>query len=198
MSSQTQSDFLTLPPELIENIAKQIDRKRDLAAMRMTCKTLDKPAANELYKSVYLSPAQDVIDAWNSISKHDTICRIPRHAVIHTQSNIEDHDAFSDDGERDEIGKDFKSALSALSIYPNLDSIELGFTPECKGHDIEVWEEEPVDSIYQRVYMLKLICKAIVGREANPENRTVRRLKIKNLQNCPVRLSRPLSSSAVS
>jgi hypothetical protein len=186
MSSQSQADFLSLPPELIENIIRQVALKRDLAGMRMTCKTLDRPAANELFKFVYLSPSEEDVHAWNSISEHEIIRRIPRHAVIHTQSDIEDHGDSSGDRERDEIGQDFKSALSALSRYPNLDSVEIGFTPECKGRDIEYWEEEPAESIDQRVYMLKLVCKAIKDRAANEENKTIRRLTITNLQNCPV------------
>ena len=90
MALQTRSDFLTLPPELIENITRQVAHKQDLAGMRMACKTLDKPAANELFKFIYLSPAENVLDAWNSISKHETIRRAPRHAIIHTQSDVED------------------------------------------------------------------------------------------------------------
>jgi hypothetical protein len=186
MASQTQSDFLTLPPELIENIARQVAHKRDLAGMRMACKTLDKPAANELFKFAYLSPSEKDIDTWNSISAHDAIRRMTRQVIIHTQSDIEDHGAFSGDRERDEIGKEYKSALAALAKYPNLDSVEIGFTPECKGRDIEYWEEEPAEDITQRVYMLKLIFKAIQDRAAIEENKKIRKLTIINLQNCPI------------
>ncbi|KAF3033244.1 hypothetical protein E8E12_000671 [Didymella heteroderae] len=125
MSSRPDSDFLTLPPELIENITRQVAHKRDLAGMRTTCKTLNKPAANELFKFVYISPSEKDLGTWNSISEHDVIRRIPRHVVIYTQSDVEDHGAFSNDRERDEIGKDFKSALAALSRYPNLDSVSI-------------------------------------------------------------------------
>lgn len=187
MTSRPQSNFLSLPPELIENITKQVALKRDLAGLRMACKTLDKPVANELFKFVYLSPAEKDLGTWNSISEHDVIRRIARHVVVHTQADVEDHGGFfSGERERDEIGKNFKTALAALSRYPNLDSVEIGFTPECKGRDVEYWEEEPAEDIARRVYMLKLIFKAIKDRAADAKNKTIRKLTITNLQNCPI------------
>ncbi|KAI1525294.1 hypothetical protein PtrEW4_012125 [Pyrenophora tritici-repentis] len=69
------------------------------------------------------------MDSWNSISQDDVIRRIPCHAIIHTHSDIDDH-GYGSSREIYEVGEDFEGALTALSRFPNLDSVEIGFTPE--------------------------------------------------------------------
>lgn len=154
--------------------------------MRMACKTLDKPAAKELFKFVYISPSEKDVGTWNSISEHDVIRHIPRHAIIHTQPDVEDGSGWGGGREREEIGEDFDNAIAALSKYPNLDSVEISFTPECSGQEREYWKEDVAENPSQREDMLRLIFQAIKDRAANDKNRTIRKLTIKNLQNCPI------------
>lgn len=186
MSSRSQPEFLELPPELMENVTKQVTARRDLSSMRLACKMLNKPATKELFKSIYVSPEDDDISNWNSLSENDEIRLIPRQAIIYTHSEEEDEEEQDSDDEGEKSGPGFKKALAALSKFPNLDSLHITFSEECKGRDIEYWEEEPAECIVQREHTLKLIFQAIQRRAAEKESRTIRSLTIENLQNCPI------------
>lgn len=135
---------------------------------------------------MFVSPLEKHVSAWNSISQDDYIRQIPRHAVIHTQSNVMDHGMGAGDREEEEIGDEFKEALAALSRFPNLDSVEIGFTPECLGDGETNWFGNVVEDPSRRKEMLSLIFRAIQDRAADEENRTIRKLTITNLQNCPI------------
>jgi hypothetical protein len=82
-----------------------------------------------------------------------------------------------------EVGEDFEGALATLSMFPDLDSVEIGFTPECIGVDKAYYQEVAKD-ISQRAELLKLIFQAIKDRAADEKNRTIRKLTVINLQNC--------------
>lgn len=64
MSSQESSaatgepgrKLLNLAPEVVEHVIKQVNEKRDLSNVRLACKELDKHAAKELFKDVFVSP----------------------------------------------------------------------------------------------------------------------------------------------
>jgi len=184
MSSQPGSKLLGLAPEIVENVIKQVSDRRDLSNARLSCKTLDKYAAKELFKDVFVSPSEEHVSSWNSISQDDVIRRIPRHAIIHTQSDIDDH-GLGTSREGEEVGEGFEGALAAVSRFPNLDSVEIGFTPECVGQDQDHWQDVAED-ISQREEMLTLIFRSIKDRAADEKNRTIRKLTIINLQNCPI------------
>ncbi|KAF1922682.1 uncharacterized protein M421DRAFT_426609 [Didymella exigua CBS 183.55] len=187
MSSRPPAEFLTLPPELIEDVAKRISDRRSLSSMRMTCKALDQPASKELFKSVYISPAGEDVSTWNSISEHNVIRHIPRHVLIRTHSEEEDdRSSWNGDIEREETGSDLENAIAALSKFPNLESLQISFTEECKGRAKESWEDDPAESASQREDMLRLVFQAIKARAVDKENRTIRNLTLENLQNCPV------------
>jgi hypothetical protein len=199
MSQKTDSELLRLAPELVENVIKQVSDRRDLSKIRLTCKTLDKLAANELFKDVFVSPLAEHVTSWNSISQDDAVRQIPRHAIIHTQPDIElkglgdaveryegeegdeDYEGEEDD---DEYPK-FNNAIVALSKFPNLTSVEIAFTPECVGQDREYYQDVAED-VSQREGMLKRIFQAIKNRAADKKNRTIRKLTIVHLQNCPI------------
>jgi hypothetical protein len=175
----------SLPPELVENVMKQVSTKKDLANLRLVCKELCPYATKELFKDVFVSPLEEHISTWNSTSQNDYIRQIPRHAIIHTHPEIEDEDLY-DDGDDEGISEDFEAALDALSSFPNLDSIEIAFTCRCVGQDEEPWGPEVPETISQRKVLLKCIFRAIKDRASEEKNRTVRKLTIINLQNCPV------------
>jgi hypothetical protein len=177
--------LLDLAPELVENIVKQVSGKRDLSNVRLVCKELDKHAAKELFKDVFISPLKHHVSTWNSIRQDNYIRQLPRLAVIYTQPNIEET-YYGDDRELEDMGDDFEHAISALSSFPNLDSVEIGFTPECLGERDAIWFEEVVDTVSRRKHVLSLIFRAIKDRAAEEENRTIRKLTITNLQNCPI------------
>lgn len=190
MSPPPDSELLRLAPELVENVIKQVNDRRDLSKIRLTCKTLDKHAANELFRDVFISPSEDHVTSWNNISQNDVIRQIPRHAIIHTQPDIEDHglgvsrERYRVD-ENDEEHPSFDDAIAELSKFPNLTSLEIGFTPECIGRDHEYWQDVAED-VPQREEVLRRIFKAIKDRSTNNKNRTIRKLTIVNLQNCPL------------
>lgn len=192
MSSQDSADgkapapkLLSLAPEVVENVIKQVKDRRDLSNTRLVCKELDKHAAKELFKDVFVSPLEEHVNTWNSIIQDDNIRQIPRHAIIHTQSNIERND-FGGDREGEDISDEFEEALAALSRFPNLDSVEIGFTPECLGDRETSWYEDVVEDPSRRKEVLALIFRAIKDRAADDGNRTIRKLTITNLQNCPI------------
>jgi hypothetical protein len=192
MSSQDKTSkgpgpkLLSLAPEVVENVIKQVSNRRDLSNARLVCKELDKHATKELFKDVFVSPLEEHVSTWNSINQDDTIRQIPRHAIIHTQSNVEE-DSFRDNSDEAEgIGEDFEAALAKLLRFPNLDSVEIGFTPECLGERNDSWWEHVVEDVPRRKKLLTLIFRAIKDRAANKENRPIRKLTITNLQNCPI------------
>jgi hypothetical protein len=189
MSPPTSPELLGLAPELVENVIKQVSDRRDLSNIRLACKALDEHAVKELFKDVYISPQEGHVTSWNSISHDDVVRQLPRHAIIHTQPDIEDHglgvgrERYEVD-EEDEDAPSFTDALTGLSRFPNLDSLEIGFTPECLGRDRDFWQDVAED-IDQREEVLTHIFKAIKDRARNKKNRTIRKLTIINLQNCP-------------
>ncbi|KAI1559652.1 F-box domain-containing protein, partial [Pyrenophora tritici-repentis] len=126
---QLSPQLLGPASEIVENVVKQISDRRDLSNARLACKTLEKHAAQGLFKDVFVSQSEEQMDSWNSISQDDVIRRIPCHAIIHTHSDIDDH-GYGSSREIYEVGEDFEGALTALSRFPNLDSVEIGFTPE--------------------------------------------------------------------
>jgi hypothetical protein len=177
--------LLDLAPEIVETVIKQVSDRRDLSNTRLVCKELDKHAAKELFKDVFVSPLEQHISTWNSISQDNYIRQLPRLAIIQSQSSVEGKD-FGDEGEGEEMGENFEHALAALSSFPNLDSIEIGFTPECLGERDTTWYEDVVDTVSRRKHVLALVFQAIKNRAADKENRTIRKLTITNLQNCPI------------
>jgi hypothetical protein len=185
--------FLNLAPELVENVLKQVHDKKDLSNTRLACRTLNKYAVKELFKDVFVSPSQEHIRLWKMFSQDDVIRQIPRHAIIHTQPDIEDT-RMGDYKERYEVNQydelegaePFDAALAALSKFPNLDSIEIGFTSECAGRGSDYLEDRISENVSQRVQALKFIFQAIKDRAANETNRTIRKLTILNLQNFPI------------
>ncbi|KAL1873500.1 hypothetical protein Daus18300_003863 [Diaporthe australafricana] len=178
-------NLLSLAPEVVEQVIKQVSDRRDLSNVRLACKELDKHAANELFKDVLLSPSEEHVNTWNEIIRDDRIRHLPRHAIIHTQPDIEDKD-YGEEREDVEDREEFETALLELTNLPNLDSVEIGFTPECMGDRDTSWYEDVVEDPSRREEMLQLIFEAIQKRAENKENRTIRKLTIINLQNCPI------------
>jgi hypothetical protein len=186
MSPPPSPEFLHLAPELVENVIKQLSDRRDLSNVRLASKSLDKHAAEELFREVYISPSEEHITSWDSISQDDVIRRIPRHAIIHTHPDIEDH-GLGMTRERIEVDEDdedapsFEGALAGLSRFPNPRSLEIGFTSECIGQDANYWQEV-VEDVSEREEKLTLIFQAIKDRAADEKNRPIRKLTIINLQ----------------
>ncbi|USP82568.1 hypothetical protein yc1106_09842 [Curvularia clavata] len=191
MSPPSCPEFLHLASELVENVIKQLNNRTDLSNVRLVCKLLDRHAVKELFKDVYVSPQESHLVTWDAISNDDAIRQIPRHAIIHTDPDIEFHgwgwrdNRVVDEDDEDGDAPTFKKALAALSRFPNLDSLEIAFTPECLGREHGYWEE--VDESWEdRQENLSLIFQAIKDRAADKNNRTIRKLTIINLQNCPI------------
>lgn len=203
MSPPPEPELLRLAPELIDNVIKQISDRRDLSKIRLACKSLDKHAVNELFKDILVSPLKGHVDTWRSVSQNEAIRQLPRHAVIQTQPDIENHGMghtreryeadeddedyprFNEDDEDDEDYPSFNDAIAAMARFPNLTSIEIRFTPECVGGDAEYYQEIAED-LLQRKCVLRRIFQAIKDRAADEKNRTIRKLTIVNLQNCPL------------
>lgn len=189
MSTPPSPKLLHLAPELVENVIKQLSERRDLSNVRLTCKSLDRHAVKELFKDIYVSPQKNHMITCNTISKHDAIRQIPRHAIIHTHPNSDYLGYGTRDnsvvGEGDEDAPSFHKALAALSKFPNLDSLEISFTPECLGQEDEDWQEVE-ETWEERQKTLSLIFEAIKDRTIHKDNRTIRKLTIVNLQNCPI------------
>lgn len=181
--------LLSLAPEIVENIIKQVNDKRDLSNARLVCKAFDKHAEKELFRDIFVSPLEEHVCTWNGISQDNNIRQIPRRAIIHTHSNVEsdiERDSFGNIIENTEISEGFKHALAALPRFPNLDSVEVSFTPECIGdHETLRWEVV-VEDVSRREDILTFIFRAIQDRAADKKNRTIRKLTIFNLQNHPI------------
>lgn len=95
-----------------------------------------------------------------------------------------------------EIDEGLEHALAALPRFPNLDSIEIYFTPECKSdHEVLHWEHVLEDSL-RREDVLTLVFRAIKDQAADEKIRTIRKLIIINLQNYRIlRLTSSISSA---
>jgi hypothetical protein len=116
-------ELSNLAPDVIESIINQVKGRRILS--NIVYKELDKDATKEVFQNVFMSLLEEHVSTWASISESNTVRKIPRHTIIHTQSNIEDEN-YIDTSEA--ITEAFKTALAALSKFPNLESIETGFT----------------------------------------------------------------------
>lgn len=187
---RSSRELLSLAPEVVENIVKQIDARNDLAKTRLVCKELDKYASKELFDHVLLSPSEDRIDAWNSISEDNMIRQIPRGVVINTRSDM-DEDGYADgeDDEDEDVTEAFENALTTLTKFPHLESVEINFTVQCYGErdgDEDHWAPEVAEDASRRKELLTLIFQAIQARTADKQNRTIRKLTITNLQNMPL------------
>jgi hypothetical protein len=153
----------------------------------MACKTLNKPAITELFKSAYLSPSDEDVSTWNHIVDHETIRRIPRHVLIRTCSiEEEDGNYEAEDSYREEAESAFEVAIVALSEFPNIDSLYIRFTKACKGRKESWYEEDPAETSSIREARLRTIFQAIKHRAANKDNRPIRKLTIEHLQNYPL------------
>ncbi|KAL1795256.1 hypothetical protein ACET3X_007072 [Alternaria dauci] len=190
MPTQPGFDLLRLAPELIANIVKQVNKKTDLSHVRLACRLLNEHAVKELFRLVSVCPSEEHIGSWNRISLDDTIRQMPRHAIIDTHPDIDNHGSCTTRetihvDEDDDEAVDFDDALAALARFPNLDSLEIGFTRECVGPDADFWLEVEQD-VSDREEQLTLVFEAIRDRAVDEHNRTIRKLTIINLQNCPL------------
>ncbi|KUI70791.1 hypothetical protein VM1G_06491 [Cytospora mali] len=177
----TGLNLLGLAPEIVDHIVKYAP-KDDLPNVRLASRELDRHAVRELFREVFLSPSEEHIEDYTSISQHEFLRQLPRHAVIHSQPSIEEDSAR----EYEEPGEDFEAALTALARFPNIDSLEIAFTPECLGLRENAWYEDVAETVSVRKGMLELIFQAVKDRAADADNRTIRKLTIINLQNCPI------------
>lgn len=177
-------NLLGLAPEIVEHIVKYAP-KEDLLNIRLANKELDRHAVGKLFREVFISPSEKHISTYNSISEHVRLRRLPRSVIIHSQPDIDmgGRPCSREYVDRDE---DYEEAIAALARFPNLDSLEIGFTPECLGERELNCYEDVEETVSERCDMLELIFQAIKDRAANPDNRTIRKLTIINLQNCKI------------
>jgi hypothetical protein len=179
--------LLSLAPEIVENAIKQVNDKRDLSNVRLVCKQLNKHATKKLFRDIFVSPSEENVGTWNSISQDDNIRQTPRSAIIHTHTCVDsevERDMFGNIIENEEISDGLEQVLAALPRFSNLDSIEIHFTRECIGdHETMRWETV-VEPMSRREEVLTLIFQAIKDRAVDKKNRTIRKLTIVNLQNC--------------
>lgn len=185
MPLQPEFKLLDLAPEIVANVIQHIKQRKDLANIRLSCQTLNQHAVKELFSNVFVSIGEKDVRTWNEISQEDSIRRIPRHAIIHTQENVEEL-GWGEQRETTEDWEEFEEALKALSSFPNIESVEISFSPECVGPSEEDNWTEVAEDASQREEMLKMIFQAIADRARDPSNRTIRKLTILNLQNCPL------------
>lgn len=181
-AAESGLNLLGLAPEIVEHIIKYAP-KEDLPNIRLANKELDKHAVGELFREVFISPSEEHIGTYTSISEHERLRRLPRSAIIHSQPDINMGD-FPGSREYEERGENYEEAIAALAKFPNIDSLEIGFTPECCGDRENSWYEDVEETISARKEMFELIFQAIKDRAVNPDNRTIRKLTIINLQNC--------------
>lgn len=177
------SQLLSLPTEIVEHVIEQVSEKTDLSNIRLTCSTLDKYAANELFKDVFVTPAEEHVNAWNNTSQHNAIRRIPCHTTIQSQPDFEDDDWDFDGEDRVEAGEEFEAAVAALAKFPKLDSLEVAFTPQCNGE--KGFSVFGMEKAADREKRLQTVFEAINNRATDENNRTIRKLTIINLQNYP-------------
>ena len=193
MEQKTDIQLLSLAPELIEQVIKQIEKKKDLANTRLACKTLEKHASKELFKEVHASLRKKDQDSWNSITQDDFFRRLPRHLTIETNPgfSLKEDGSYEDcDDRRERLIPVFKDILNAMSNLPNLESVEILFDEECHGSGyIPDWIRDVDEDRYWRNDILYAIFGAIEDRLASDKNRKIHRLTINHLQNDPLDLN---------
>lgn len=187
-AAESGLNLLSLAPEIIENIIRHA-AKEDLRNIRLASRELDRHAVRELFREVSVSPLPRHIEAYTSISQHETLRRLARSAVIYSQPDL-NMDGWLGNRETEERGEDYEEAIAALARFPNLDSLEIGFTSECFGHRENNNFADVEETISVRRWLFELIFQAVRDRSAttsSPDSiRAIRRLTIVNLQNCPM------------
>lgn len=185
-AAESGLNLLGLAPEIIQNIIKYASKK-DLQNIRLVNKQLDEHAVRELFREVFLSPSEEHMATYTSISEHDTLRRLPRSAVIWSQPDINMDGAGHADRDAEDRGEEYEDAIAALARFPNIDSLEIGFTPTCVGERETSWYEDVEETSAVRKEVLGWIFQAVRDRAAaDPTSRAIRSLTIVNLQNCPI------------
>jgi hypothetical protein len=144
----------------------------------------------EVFQDVSVSPLEAHVNTWTSIREDKIICQIPRHAIVHTQPSVEclsvrtSRRSYGHNHPEDQlIIEAFKTALNALSKFPNLNSIEIVFTPEFQGdHGDNSWTDV-LEDVPLGKQLLTMIFRAITDRALNKDKIPICKLTIINLQN---------------
>lgn len=173
---------IPLAPELIRQIIRQADED-DLKNLRQVNKSWSIFATEEMFRQISLCPKKTSIKQWNAILKHKTLRQLPRRALIYSQDDWDDREnmVFHPGNKFDK----FVDAVKSLSDLPNLDSLELSFSPNCVGaRNADSWMiDETVEPTESRNELLKGILTAARRRH---DDRRIRSLTINNLQNIPI------------
>ncbi|KAK3322738.1 hypothetical protein B0H66DRAFT_555127 [Apodospora peruviana] len=178
--------LLNLAPEVVSNVIEQVDGNDTLKSLRLVNKSMDAHARRKLYEQVTLTPAHSAITRWQSIADSETLSLLPRHALIQTREDLDEH---AQEGDPIDEMDDFCDALAALSKFPRLDSLELAFTNECQGvASDEHWYMDVNEDLSHRVEILERVFRAIKNRmddDGVPRSK-IRSLTLRNLQNAPI------------
>ncbi|KAF3764282.1 hypothetical protein M406DRAFT_259903 [Cryphonectria parasitica EP155] len=179
---QIASGLDRLAPELTRHIVQYVG-KGDLKSVRLVNRGMENHAASEMFRDVFLSPGEDMMERWNNIVQDERLRHLPWHVTIQTREKLET------DHKYDEFPDNWEQSLRALERLPNVSSIKIVFTEECAGEESvnAGWSDEYVGEFpEQREEMLVSIFGAIERRASNGENRKIRKLSIVHLQNYPL------------
>ncbi|KAK3682889.1 hypothetical protein B0T22DRAFT_296091 [Podospora appendiculata] len=173
-----------LAPEIIDNIISKVRDKVDLKNLRLVSKDLDAHARRKLFEEVILKPDGDSISHWESTADHAVLSQIPRRALIQSREDVEDWEGYD---EVDEPDEEYQEAVEALSKFPRLSAVEIAFTPICVGvrERVEEWAPEVSEDVWQRLYLLEWVFRAIRNRKSVEGASPIRSLTLRHLQNFP-------------
>ena len=174
----------SLAPEVVSNIINQVDKNDTLKSLRLVNKSLDEHARRKMFEQVILAPDENAIARFEGIANNETLSLIPRHALIQTREDLDEHEQ---DGDPIDEMDDFWDALTLLAKFPRLNSLHVAFTKNCVGTENEdsmyIEANEP---IAHRVQMLEWIFQAIKDRMNVEGASRIRSLTLQNLQNAPI------------
>lgn len=181
-TDEARPSLLKLPPEILGHIVQNAE-KNDHMNLRLVNKELGFYSTRELFREVLLAQAEDSIERFTSIAGNEQIRLVPRHVVIHSQSDIPAADDSLRGDYFEDVTDELVEGLAALSRLTNAESVEVEFTCVCAGeHDFHTtWRD--VETVHQRREMLRQVFRAIDDRASVDGTAKIRSLTIINLQN---------------
>jgi len=166
--------LLSLPPELVAQILEAADRE-DLKNLRLVCRSIERYARYLLFSSLLLLPTDLSLQRWDSLLKTKATREDARHALIYTYQERYPNARQTVAGWTPP--EEYHAALSRLRELPHLDKVELRFTSVC------LFADPSFENKDFRSQALGTLFAAIQAHNAEVDNRKIRSLAIKNLQN---------------
>lgn len=169
----------------------------DIKNARLVCRAWNEWATRQLCKLIILGHGDDgdhekkgpQFLSWNAMLDGRIASDQTRKAIIYSAPedlyNSRDHPVWTT-WKKDGIFPAFTRAIQRITELKQLTTLELRFSPNCRGEDSNPWDED-IETIDERRQTLQAIFEAVQQRANNgPDTRVIDTLTIENMQNVPI------------